>query len=193
MIKQSEYVPRQMNGPIINSLFMGMEEELNHSETIIDYLENLSIAKAQETELESIGCLVGFPRPLVPEGFNEENVMLLGTIPLEKDESIGLSQIDSEIGGRLSTIEKSNTGFMDLGTYRKLLEKVAEIKRYGITLKSVDDIAQTVSTDYTIEWDEYGDILINYSKSIGYKNVWLLTQLFLRICTEPQVTIQSGV
>ena len=193
MIKQSEYVPRQMNGPIINSLFMGMEEELTHSETIIDYLENLSIAKAQETELESIGCLVGFPRPLVPEGFNEENVMLLGTIPLEKDESIGLSQIDSEIGGRLSTIEKSNTGFMDLGTYRKLLEKVAEIKRYGITLKSVDDIAQTVSTDYTIEWDEYGDILINYSKSIGYKNVWLLTQLFLRICTEPQVTIQSGV
>ncbi len=193
MIKQSEYVPRQMNGPIINSLFMGMEEELNHSETIIDYLENLSIAKAQETELESIGCLVGFPRPLVPEGFNEENVMLLGTVPLEKDESIGLSQIDSEIGGRLSTIEKSNTGFMDLGTYRKLLEKVAEIKRYGITLKSVDDIAQTVSTDYTIEWDEYGDILINYSKSIGYKNVWLLTQLFLRICTEPQVTIQSGV
>lgn len=193
MIKQSEYVPRQMNGPIINSLFMGMEEELNHSETIIDYLENLSIAKAQETELESIGCLVGFPRPLVPEGFNEENIMLLGTVPLEKDESIGLSQIDSEIGGRLSTIEKSNTGFMDLGTYRKLLEKVAEIKRYGITLKSVDDIAQTVSTDYTIEWDEYGDILINYSKSIGYKNVWLLTQLFLRICTEPQVTIQSGV
>ena len=192
MIKQSEYVPRQMNGPIINSLFMGMEEELNHSETIIDYLENLSIAKAQETELESIGCLVGFPRPLVPEGFNEENVMILGTIPLEKDESIGLSQIDSEIGGRLSTIEKSNTGFMDLGTYRKLLEKVAEIKRYGITLKSIDDIAQTVSTDYTIEWDEYGDILINYSKSIGYKNVWLLTQLFLRICTEPQVTIQSG-
>lgn len=192
MIKQSEYVPRQMNGPIINSLFMGMEEELNHSETIIDYLENLSIAKAQETELESIGCLVGFPRPLVPEGFNEENVMLLGTVPLEKDKSIGLSQIDSEIGGRLSTIEKSNTGFMDLGTYRKLLEKVAEIKRYGITLKSVDDIAQTVSTDYTIEWDEYGDILIKYSKSIGYKNVWLLTQLFLRICTEPQVTIQSG-
>lgn len=192
MIKQSEYVPRQMNGPIINSLFMGMEEELNHSETIIDYLENLSIAKAQETELESIGCLVGFPRPLVPDGFNEENVMLLGTIPLEKDKSIGLSQIDSEIGGRLSTIEKSNTGFMDLGTYRKLLEKVAEIKRYGITLKSVDDIAQTVSTDYTIEWDEYGDILIKYSKSIGYKNVWLLTQLFLRICTEPQVTIQSG-
>lgn len=192
MIKQSEYVPRQMNGPIINSLFMGMEEELNHSETIIDYLENLSIAKAQETELESIGCLVGFPRPLVPDGFNEENVMLLGTIPLEKDKSIGLSQIDSEIGGRLSTIEKSNTGFMDLGTYRKLLEKVAEIKRYGITLKSVDDIAQTVSTDYTIEWDEYGDILIKCSKSIGYKNVWLLTQLFLRICTEPQVTIQSG-
>lgn len=192
MIKQSEYVPRQMNGPIINSLFMGMEEELNHSETIIDYLENLSIAKAQETELESIGCLVGFPRPLVPDGFNEENVMLLGTVPLEKDKSIGLSQIDSEIGGRLSTIEKSNTGFMDLGTYRKLLEKVAEIKRYGITLKSVDDIAQTVSTDYTIEWDEYGDILIKYSKSIGYKNVWLLTQLFLRICTEPQVTIQSG-
>jgi hypothetical protein len=192
MIKQSKYVPRQMNGPIINSLFMGMEEELTHSETIIDYLENLSIDKAQETELESIGCLVGFPRPLVPEGFNEENVMLLGTIPLEKDESIGLSQIDSEIGGRLSTIEKSNTGFMDLGTYRKLLKKAAEIKRYGITLKSVDDIAQIVSTDYTIEWDEYGDILINYSKSIGYKNVWLLTQLFLRICTEPQVKIQSG-
>lgn len=192
MIEQSKYVPKQMNGPIINAFFSAVENELKDANSIINYLKGLSIASANEDELESIGCIIGYPRPLVPEGFNAENTMLLGSLPLTQDELIGLSIIDSEIGGRLSTVDTSESSFMALGDYRKILAKIAEIKRYGITLKCVDDIVSTVSRNYTISWDEYGDINVNFTDNIGYKNVWLLTQLFYRICTAPQVLILSG-
>lgn len=192
MINQSKYLPKQMNGPVLNSVMTAVEEELSDAKVIMDYLYHLTIRNAQETELESIGCIVGFPRPLVPVGFNEDNLLILGTIPVETDLINGLSTVGSEVGGRFSTIKQSKSNYMDLGLYRNLLDKVAYIKRYGITLYSVDQIARLVSDDYTIDWNENYDITINFNQSIGYKNVWVLTNLFMRLSTEPQVIITSG-
>lgn len=192
MIEQSKYLPKQMNGPVLNSVMTAVEEELTDAKAIMDYLYHLTIRNAQETELESIGCIVGFPRPLVPVGFNEDNLLILGTIPIETDIINGLSTVGSEVGGRFSTIKQSKSNYMDLGLYRNLLDKVAYIKRYGITLYSVDQIARLVSDDYTIDWNENYDITINFNQSIGYKNVWVLTNLFMRLSTEPQVIITSG-
>lgn len=192
MIEHSKYMPRQMNGPVLNSVLAAVEEELYDAKEIQKYLYNLSIRTANETELESIGCIIGFPRPLVPEGFNEDSLLILGSIPVETDYQTGLSTIGSEIGGHLSTIEKSTSNYMDLGLYRALLDKVAYIKRYGVTLYSVDQIAKLVADDYTIDWNENYDITINFESSIGYRNVWVLTLLFNRLSTEPQVLITSG-
>ena len=192
MIPQSRFLPRQMNGPVINSVMAGLEQRLSDAEYIENYLYNLSILTAQEDELESIGCIIGYPRPLVPEGFNEENLLILGTVPISTDELVGLSTINSEIGGRFSTIKKSETDYISLALYRVLLDKVAYIKRYGVTLYSVDKIASLVSNEYTITWNEYSDIEIYFTRNIGYKNVWILTQLFNRLSTEPQVIIRTG-
>lgn len=192
MIEQSKYLPKQMNGPVLNSVMAAIEEELSDAKAIKNYLYNLTIRNAQETELESIGCIVGYPRPLVPVGFNEDNLLILGTIPIETDIINGLSTVGSEVGGRFSTIKQSKSNYMDLGLYRNLLDKVAYIKRYGITLYSVDQIARLVSDDYTIDWNENYDVTVNFNQSIGYKNVWVLTNLFMRLSTEPQVIITSG-
>ena len=192
MIKQSKYVPKQMNGPVINAEAESLEREFNNADYIINYLHGLSIATADETELENIGRIIGYVRPLVPEGFNAENILILGTLPLATDAMIGLSTVDSEIGGRLSTTQSSQTDYMALGTYRQFLEKIAILKRYGITLKSVDEIASLISNDYTISFDANKDIQIHYTNSIGYKNTWILTQVFYRIATEPQVLVSSG-
>ena len=191
VIQQSEYLPKQMNGPVVNAVMQSMEEQLEAADAIADYLYNLSITTAQETELENIGCIIGYPRPLVPEGFSAENVLLLTDLPHFQDISIGLSDVDSEVGGRLSTTRSSSTDYMDLELYRKFLDKVAFIKRYGITLYSVDSICALISKDYTIEWDEYQDIHVYFNTNIGYKNVWILTQLFYRLTTSPQVIITS--
>ena len=188
-IPLSECLPKQMNGPIVNSAMAAFDSELDNSDTIADYLYNLSLTTAKDTELESIGCIIGYPRPLVPEGFSQENIMLLGSLPLEQDIEIGLSTVNSEVGGRLSTTEKSETGYMDIGLYRKMVEKVAILKRYGITLHSIDEIASLISSNYTISWSEDQDLIITYHESIGYKNIWILTQLFYRICTVPQVSV----
>ena len=192
MIPKSPYLPKQMNGPVINAIMAGLDLELTNADKIEKYLHDLSINTAQEDELESIGCLVGYPRPLVPVGFSGDNVLILTSLPHFQDSSIGLSTIGSEVGGRFTSTRTSDTDYMDLGLYRSLLDKVAYIKRYGVTLYSIDQIAKLVDSDYTISWNEDHDIVVDFQHNIGFKNVWVLTQLFYRLSTSPQVIIQSA-
>lgn len=192
MIPQSKYMPKQMNGPILNAAKAAIEAEMSDAKVIEDYLYNLSIQTAEETELENIGKLIGYPRPLVPEGFTEENNYFLFTaLPLEQSIINGFSTVGSEVGGQLSTIKESKTGYMNLGLYRSFLDKVAYVKRYGVTLYAVDQIARLIDDDYTIEWNEAKDIVVTFERYIGYQNLWILSQLFLRIATSPQVIIYS--
>lgn len=193
MIAQNPYYPKQMNGPIISAYGAAVNAEFADAEYIQDYLCRLTIRTARESELENIGKLIGYVRPLVPEGFNSENIMLLGTLPLAVDENIGLSTVGTNIGGQLSTVVRDESNYMSLGTYRKFLENMAVLKRYGITLSSVDQIVSTIDDDYTISWNDNKDIVVAFGKSIGYKNIWILTQLFYRIATSPQVIIRAGL
>lgn len=191
-IKQSPYLAKQMNGPIVNVYMAGLDNGLKDADTIEDYLYNLSIATAQETELENIGLLLGYPRTVVPDGFNMENILILSSLPMIQDLSTGLADLDSMIGGGLASLEKDENLLMDLDLYRNLLSRVAFIKRYGITLYSVDRIADLFSNDYTISYTEDQDIEVVYNQPIGFKNVWLLTQLFYHIATSPQVIITTA-
>lgn len=190
-IKVNPLYPKQMNGPVISANGNAVDAEFSDAEAIENYLYELSIATAQETELESIGCLIGYPRPLVPDGFNNENVFIFGSLPLQQDIEIGFSQVGTEVGGQLSTITLSDTDYMSLGMYRKFLTSIAVLKRYGLTLKSVDRIASVLSNDYTISYNEDNDIVITYGENIGFKNLWILSKLFYRIATAPQVLIQT--
>ena len=191
-IKQSPYLPKQMNGPVVNSILAAMDERLKNADRIEDYLYKLSILTAQETELESIGRIIGYPRPLVPVGFSQENVLILSELPQYQNIQNGLATVGSEVGGRFSSTKKTASDYMDLGLYRNFLDKVAYIKRYGITLYAVDQIAKLIDPQYTIGWDGNSDIKLDFVRNIGFKNVWILTQLFYRLATSPQVIITAG-
>ena len=191
MLEPNRLYPRQMNGPVISANGMALDAEFADAETIENYLYNLSIDTANDTELDNIGLLIGYPRPVVPEGFNAENILLLGTLPLQSDSQIGLSEVGTEIGGELSTVVPDETNYMNTGTYRKFLKSIAVLKRYGVTLKSVDLIAKNVTLNYELTFTAKGDISIDFQEDIGFKNIWILTQLFYRIATEPQVLITS--
>lgn len=190
-IEPNRLYPRQMNGPVISANGVALDDEFSDAETIESYLYNLSIDTANDTELDNIGLLIGYPRPVVPEGFNAENILLLGTLPLQSDSQIGLSEVGSEVGGELSTLVPDEANYMNTGTYRKFLRSIAVLKRYGVTLKSVDLIAKNISQNYELNFTADGDISIDYQEDIGFKNIWILTQLFYRIATEPQVLITS--
>lgn len=193
MINQGEFLPKQMNGIVVNSFAQSLDDEFSASEKICDYLHNLSIITANDDELDSIGCIIGYPRPLVPQGFAEENLLILGNIPLQTDIKNGLAKAGQSVGGLLTTaLPTINSYKLDSGLYRKFLERIAIIKRYGITLSSVDGIASLINKDYEIYFDKNSDIVINYNKPIGYKNVWILTNLFYRFCTIPQVIVTTG-
>ena len=192
MIEQSKYLPKQMTGPIVNAAKAAIEDDMTGAKLIEEYLYNLSIQTAEETELENIGRIVGYPRPLVPEGFaDEDNLFLFWSLPFEQNALIGFSEVGSEIGGKLSTTKESQTGYMNLGLYRTFLDKVAYVKRYGVTLYAVDQIARLIDSEYTIEWNEDKDIEVTFARYIGFQNLWILSQLFLRIATSPQVIIYS--
>lgn len=193
MISQSKYLPKQMNGPVVNSVMAALEDRLRDSKAIEDYLYSLSIETAQETELENIGRIVGYPRPLVPIGFEQENVFLFTQLPFYQDAEIGLSQVSGEVGGRLTGQDASETNYMNLGLYRKFLDKVAYIKRYGVTLYSVDRIAKLIDDDYTVEYNEDKDIVVTFAHSIGFQNLWILSTLFLKLATSPQIFIQTAI
>lgn len=191
MIEQSKYLPRQMNGPVINSVMAGLEERLQDAEAIEEYLYGLSILSAQETELENIGKIIGYPRPLVPEGFEQENVFLFTDLPLTIDSTMGFSQVEGEVGGRLTSQGESQANYMSLGLYRKFLDKVAYIKRYGVTLYSVDQIAKLIDDDYDISWNEDKDISLVFNNPIGFQNLWILSSLFFKFSTAPQVIVTT--
>lgn len=191
-ITPNKYYPKQMNGPVISAVGNANCQEFDKARAIQEYLRNLSIDTAKETELENIGRIIGYIRPLVPEGFNSENIMLLGTVPLEQDPDIGLAEAGSNVGGELSSVAGTETGFMALGTYRKFLKSMAVLKRYGITLSSINKVVSVINTDFEISYDENKDIVVHFNENIGYKNIWILTQLFYRIATAPQVLITSG-
>jgi hypothetical protein len=53
-------------------------------------------------------------------------------------------------------------------------------------------IAKLISDNYTLSYDENKDIVITFEQSIGYKNVWILSNLFYRLATAPQVVIKSA-
>ena len=192
MIEQSKYLPKQMNGPVINSVMSGLEDQLQDAEAIEDYLYNLSILTAQETELENIGKIIGYPRPLVPTGFEQEYVFLFTTLPMEQDVTLGFSQVDGEVGGRLVSQDASETNYMSLGLYRKFLDKVAYIKRYGVTLYSVDQIARLIDDDYTLSWNADKDISLVFNNPIGFQNLWILSNLFFKFATAPQVIVTTA-
>ena len=192
MIEPNNFYPAQMNGPVISAYGKALKDELSDADSIEEYLSGLSIQTASETELENIGRIVGYPRPLVPEAFAGENLLVLGSEPLTQDQQIGLSRIGSALGGELTAIAKGQANYMNLGVYRKFLDKVALLKRYGVTIQSVSKIAATISDRFTLSWDENHDLIIQYEEDIGYKNVWILTQLFYRVATEPFVFAYSG-
>ena len=70
-IEPNKHYPRQMNGPVISANGMALDSRFEDANAIQDYLYDLSIATAKETELENIGRIIGYPRPIVPEGFNQ--------------------------------------------------------------------------------------------------------------------------
>jgi hypothetical protein len=192
MIELDKRLPRQMNGPVINSFMQALGENLTPADEINSHLKGLSIATAQEQELESIGKIIGYPRPLMPAGLIDENTFVLGTIPLAVDYLKGLSSVNTMLGGELSGVNELVSVYMALPTYRRALVIMARIKAYGLTLENIDKIASLVNEDYDLSWTDEGDVTIHYTENIGFSRVWVLSRLFYRIATAPQVLVTSG-
>lgn len=190
----NEYLPKQYNGPVINALATAIENEFKDADAAAEYLHGLSIRTAQETELENIGLILGYPRPLVPEGMNSDGLFLFGFLPIEEDEEIGFSDTSnvSNVGGKFASTEPSSGDYLGLGFYRQMLQWIAYIKRYGLTLYAIDRITAVISDDYELSWNTIGDIIIQFNNNIGARNLWLITNLFARFAVLPQVIIRNG-
>jgi len=76
-VTQNQYLWSQLSGNIANAVITGIQNALNEDLPLILYWTTLSIASAQDVDgtLNYVGCLTGFPRPLVSDIFFESNVI----------------------------------------------------------------------------------------------------------------------
>lgn len=67
----------QLSGPVAQAVIQGFQNALNEDLPLILYWSTLSIATAQDVDgtLNYVGCLTGFPRPLVSDIFFESNII----------------------------------------------------------------------------------------------------------------------
>jgi hypothetical protein len=72
----NSYLNKQLNGAYPQATIDGIENSFKASDTLINYIYNIDIDSAAEVEIEAIGKLIGFPRPLIPNEYLTNNSLV---------------------------------------------------------------------------------------------------------------------
>lgn len=149
------YLALQFSGPVVQAVADGILQSHEAILPLLEYWRDLSISTAHDTDdtLNFVGELVGFPRPLASEDFFSGNVFHFGSAATWEtvDDAIGLGTVsDLTIGGVLTSAFPGTTSVLPADWYRELLPLVALVKYYGLTIETLDKLAQWAYSTYTI-------------------------------------------
>ena len=172
------YISKQFAGPIVQGFSNAVESFFNTKfMPTINYFKSLSIDSANEKHTETIGKLIGFPRPLIQKELLDATLFKF-TVSYYHDVDIGFAltygSAGTTVGGALSTPESASvTAYMDLSTYKSILKILAKSKYSNKrrSLRLIDSICHEIAQDktYTIEWtDSNSNILITFTDLKAY-------------------------
>jgi hypothetical protein len=184
---------------------------------ILNYLYNLSIDTANSSslapvgsgELANIGMLIGYPWPSVYAANFNYNVFQFINSPDFPGTNVNIGFGDAVLGishGRFASTEPGQAGiYIPVFAYRIILKFVAAVKWNGLNIVSLNNLladfvvalGYNVSGAYTINFGDGGptvsqktDIYVNFNMTtanIGGGWLYVLQDVFNRICTSPQV------
>jgi hypothetical protein len=146
----NQYLAKQFSGELAQDTINTIQTEYQKSQPLINYWTGLSIATASDTDLDSIGYIVGYPWPTAPGGTLDSNSFRLSSASAYPEAStIGLSGISTMTGGILSSALPSPNNKVPNTIYRQLLVAIAYAKWHGLSWTTIDAIASSFgSLDY---------------------------------------------
>lgn len=150
-MQQNKYLNRHLNGGKIQTVINGIEGSFNATKPFLSYLSSLSLDNANEKEIERIGVLIGFARPSLPVGI-DDNVFTFCDIDADPlyDNKRGFGDVhDPSIGGALT--DDNNPALnkkLDISYYRILLKCVAWLKYNGLSVWSIDKMLSNFFITY---------------------------------------------
>jgi hypothetical protein len=142
----------QFSGELVQDMILAIETEFGANSGIVSYLTDLSLATATGAQLDTIGYLIGLPRPGAPTGTFAGDAFFLGTyttFPVT-DYSGGLSSVGESFGGVLSSANPVSGEIIPDALYSAMLTAVAFLKYNGLSFASVDRLCHVFGSSYYI-------------------------------------------
>jgi hypothetical protein len=201
MLQEVQTLWRQLNGPqavaYVRSIFKYFKDTYDAN---LDYLNELSIATANETHLNFIGTLMGIKRPIVQNEI-KYNKLLSFSNTLLSDNSQGFSTDytnEDDQGGFFDsadrTITEDATGLLDLEDYRFVLQVLSEQEGSFRSLQLIDRIIARfilAPVSYALSYHPTipGDIVVTLSNSTAYRALLMKILLNMFFLTAPTVHV----
>lgn len=187
----NKYFIKQLYGTRIRGVVTAIENFLNINKPLLDYFSTLSIDSAQDKNLETIGRLMGFVRPIVnTQDFAE--TLFRFTETYGDDSLAGFAVTYSTSGGGLYDFLEPQYAYLNIEEYRKVLKAIAEIG-YSKSIQMLDRIAAIYDTSYLIEWDSHGDITITLNTAGVYKAATCQYVLDKIYTSAPQIIVRRAI
>lgn len=197
-----QWLAKQFSGPAVTTFADGISNNFNKYKGYLSYMQTLSLETAQESELENLGAIIGFIRPLVPNSVILDKLLRFSDISLFPSTSeVGFSSLskssfkllfspvlyfsptllfnagDMKEGGNFSSLTPLDSNKMPINQYRIALKGVALLKWNKYSMFSIDTVCSYFSPSYVISYTANHDILIMFT-DISISNLYIVTLIF---------------
>ena len=177
MAEKFPYLARQINGPIAMSFGKGIDSIYENDAEFIDFLSRFSIDTLEDKWLNTLGLLLGLPRPWVEVPMIQE-ALLFDNVPnivpnpqahaisTDRNIIIGSTVITPSMGGKLDDTNRSiSVEPITDNVYREFIKCACMVKKRH-SIKGIADVVEVFcgSKQYAISFisdvDWMNDILI---------------------------------
>jgi len=196
------WLAKQLTGPAVTTFADGISANFNNYAGYLNYMSTLSLTSANEGELEELGNIIGFIRPLVPNAVILDKLLRFSDISMFPSTSeVGFSSLskstfkllfspvlyfsptllfnagDMKEGGNFSSLTPLDSNKMPISQYRIALKGVALLKWNKYSMYSIDTVCSYFSSSYVISYTANHDILIMFT-DISLSNLYIVTLIF---------------
>jgi hypothetical protein len=194
------YLATQLSGDVVQGTIEGMQDSYDATAAIIAYWTDLTLTSATGTYLDFMGCVAGYPRPLVDDDFYGLNTFHFGDVAdwEEISETTGLGDVyNAGTGGQLGSIYPSVSSVMPDSWYRLVIPMMAILGFYGLSVYSIDMVCSVVMAlaggiSYTLSYKTNGDLVITWAAEISYPCLTILNNAMEKYETSCVVTVVNG-
>lgn len=209
MAEKFPYLARQINGPIAESFGKGIDSVYENDAEFIDFLSRFSIDTLEGKWLDSLGLLLGLPRPwvevpMIQEAFLFDNIPSVVPNPIshafstDRNVIIGSTVITPSMGGKFDDTNRSVSVEPISDTiYREYLKCACMVKKRH-SINGIADVVELFcgSKQYAISFisdeDWMNDILVELPIRLMDYQATLQYAFDKMFTTAPKVLVRIG-